>query len=490
MKQREGECQSSLSQLESNTNKIMNDYERKHLEDFFKAIESNLPGYKHSNFSYLALKNGEFFELRQGRLNLVGVPATNPFGHFESANVKAGVFRLEELKINAREFVDSLFSGILRTPRGDLHFPPEQARFHSVFFTPYHTDGISTQRRQMQMNIGGDRRQQIQSTSLDWELKAAPTPFFNLQELCDEYLIGQIKGDFLSVEIVAFNIAAISAESSIDGTRGHLAIDLAEGLQKEKASIGFRIYEKNKVVKRGSLLGAALTWVKVGDIQRGRGELELPTGAALDCAANYAGETQSHRWVFNPKTAQNPYWSVHQTFDNNLEVLQAAFNQTLGRGANARDVEVAVAWLLWMLGFSVSHISGITKTTDAPDLIAATPQGNILVIECTMGILKEDNKLPHLVGRAEKVRQNLSVSGNQHLRVLPVIVTTKTREEVKADLEQAYKLGVYVVTREVLTELTNRTKFFPDSNQLYLQAEEALRRLQNPLQFPNLFPEK
>jgi hypothetical protein len=39
MKQREGECQSSLSKLKSNTNKIMNDYERKHLEDFFKAIE-------------------------------------------------------------------------------------------------------------------------------------------------------------------------------------------------------------------------------------------------------------------------------------------------------------------------------------------------------------------------------------------------------------------------------------------------------------------
>jgi Holliday junction resolvase len=490
MKQREGECQSSLSKLKSNTNKIMNDYERKHLEDFFRAIESNLPGYRYANFSYLALKNGEAFELSQGRLNLQGVPAPNSSRCFQSENVRAGVCLLSELKLTPRGFVDKLFTGVLQTPHGDLLFSPEQERFHSVYFSPFHSEGISTQRRQIQLSISGNRRQNVQSPSLDWELKAAPTPFFNLQELCDEFAIGQIKGDLLSVEILAFNIAAISAESAIDGIKANLAIDLAEGLQREKASIGYRIFEKNKVVKRGTLSGSDLLWVNIDNVQRGRGELELPAGAVLDCVANYASVAQSHRWIFNPKTAQNPYWSVHQTFDNNLEVLQAAFNQTLGRGANSRDVEVAVAWLLWMLGFSVSHISGIAKTTDAPDLIAATPQGNLLVIECTMGILKEDNKLPHLVGRAEKVRQNLSVSGNQHLRVLPVIVTTKTREEVKADLEQAYKLGVYVVTREVLTELTNRTKFFPDSNQLYLQAEEALRRLQNPPQFPNLFGEK
>jgi hypothetical protein len=107
-----------------------------------------------------------------------------------------------------------------------------------------------------------------------------------------------------------------------------------------------------------------------------------------------------------------------------------------------------------------------------------------------MGILKEDNKLPHVVGRSEKIRQSLAVSGNQHLKILPIIVTTKIREEVKADLEQAYKLGVFVVTREVLLELMNQTVFFPDPNKLYLQAEEALQRLQNPPQLPHLFDNK
>ena len=85
--------------------------------------------------------------------------------------------------------------------------------------------------------------------------------------------------------------------------------------------------------------------------------------------------------------------------------------------------------------------------------------------------------------RAEKVRQSLAASGNQHFKVLPVIVTTKTREEVRAESEQAYKLGVLVVTREVFGELITRSLLFPDANRLYAQAKETLRRLQDPSPF-------
>src|SRR5439155_16879308 len=48
-------------------------------------------------------------------------------------------------------------------------------------------------------------------------------------------------------------------------------------------------------------------------------------------------------------------------------------------------------WLLWLLGFSATRIGGTGKMSDAPDLIAATPMGNLVVIECTTGILKEDS---------------------------------------------------------------------------------------------------
>jgi Holliday junction resolvase len=465
----------------------MSGYEHKYADDFLKAIELNLSGYRHSSFSYLAIRNGDSFELRQGRLSLGGFPQKTPFGHFESKNIKAGIFKLEELKLTERSFIETLFSGRLQTPKGDFLFPPEKEKSYSVYYARFHPNGMINQCRQRQLIISGSRSSNIQTIELDWELKAAPIPFFDLQELCNEYFVGQFKLDSLSVEVVAYNVAVISAESSIDKTKAKLAIDLVEGLQSEKASIGYRVFEMNKVAKRGLLSGSALTWNNIDGVQRGEAQLEVSIGAVFECVANYNEEAQSYRPVFDPKTAQNPLFLVHQTFDKNLEILQASLAQAQGRGANARDVEVAIAWLLWMLGFSVSYISGISKTTDAPDLIAATTQGNILVVECTMGILKEDNKLPHLVSRAEKIRNSLEISGYQSLRVLPIIVTTKPREEIKADLEQAYKLGVFVVTRETLAELLEQTKLIPDASRLYAQAEEKLKSFQNPAQFQSIF---
>lgn len=374
----------------------MNDYERQNLEDFFKSIEVNLPGYQHAHFSYLALKRGDAFELTQGKLQLQGVPVPIASGCFQSENIKAGIFRLSELNLSPRGFVDSLLLGKLQTPHGELLFPSEQARSHSIHFNSHHMDGISAQRRQIHLHISGDRRQRIESLALDWELKAAPTPFFNVQEVCDEFIVGQLRGDSVSVEVIAFNIAVIANESSIEGTKAKLVLVLANGLVPEKATIGYRVFERNRVAKRGHLAGLKLEWSKVSGVQRGVGEIEVPAGAVIDCVANYAGVAQSHYWLADPKTAQNPFRSVHQAFDNNLEVLQELIAKSQTRGANARDLEIAISWLLWLLGFSTTHIGGTAKTSDAPDLIASTPGGDLVIIECTTGILKEDSKLSHL----------------------------------------------------------------------------------------------
>ena len=99
------------------------------------------------------------------------------------------------------------------------------------------------------------------------------------------------------------------------------------------------------------------------------------------------------------------------------------------------------------------------------------------MVECPTGILKENNKLPLLVARTEQIRKGLLTSGNQHIRVLPVLATTKTRDEVRAELDQAHSLGVLVVTKENILTLIERTIIFPDANKLYAEAEESLRRL-------------
>jgi hypothetical protein len=43
-----------------------NDYDHKILDEFFASIEPMLAGYKRACFSYVAVKQGEAFELSQG----------------------------------------------------------------------------------------------------------------------------------------------------------------------------------------------------------------------------------------------------------------------------------------------------------------------------------------------------------------------------------------------------------------------------------------
>src|SRR5262249_33622493 len=51
------------------------------------------------------------------------------------------------------------------------------------------------------------------------------------------------------------------------------------------------------------------------------------------------------------------------------------------------------------------------------------PEGGFCPYECTTGLLKADDKVSLLIDRAERVRQGVVASNNQHLRVLPVIIS-------------------------------------------------------------------
>lgn len=73
------------------------------------------------------------------------------------------------------------------------------------------------------------------------------------------------------------------------------------------------------------------------------------------------------------------------------------------------------------------------------------------------------------------VRDLLTNANMKQLRVLPVIVTAMTREQVEADAGPAADLGILVVTREDLDEVQNELIRFPDANSLF---ERGLRAVQ------------
>jgi hypothetical protein len=321
--------------------------------------------------------------------------------------------------------------------------------------------------------LGADVDHSTPTVVYDWEVRAAPEPYDGIQELIGEYQTGFPRNDRIVMEFVAPNVAAFDLSSSISGTKARLNALLTTNGNPELFELGYRILSQNKVHARGTIAGRAFTWTDTEEIRRGTTELDVPNAAVIQGIARYCDIAEHHGWAVDPSTVQNPKRAVYETFDKNLEFLTEVIHRE-GRG-RARDLEAVVGWLLWMLGYSPANLGGTERTQDAADLLVSTPSGQIAIVEVTTGLLKAENKLSILHDRAQAVRRSLDNSNNRHIRILPIIVTSKTREEIQPDLEQAERWGILVLAREELDNLTTTTLVYPNAEQLYEQAERTVR---------------
>lgn len=319
-------------------------------------------------------------------------------------------------------------------------------------------------------------------------LKAAAVPFDSLNELSVEYGLGAAPTTSTMLEVVALAAAEVSVLSNVKDGKATLGLWLAGSLDQSKARLGYRVIDKGVVVNRGSVEGDKLKWEeKSGDIV-GQLSLEVPLGAVVHCIASYAGHAHNLRWFADPKTYQNARAAVLSSVDQTGKLLRGYLLPELPpRGKAADDFESALAWVLWTLGFAPVSFGMNAKTRDAFDILAASPRGDFIVVECTLGLLRAESKLSKLSAREASLRKMLATSGLQHLRVLPIIVTAMTKEEVKADLNAAAETGVLVLTREDLEAVFDSDRLrFANADQLF---ERALQRLaeSQTMQQPPLF---
>ncbi len=72
------------------------------------------------------------------------------------------------------------------------------------------------------------------------------------------------------------------------------------------------------------------------------------------------------------------------------------------------------------------------------------------------------------------IRRRLAACNQGHVHVLPVIVTSLRREEVRADVEGAERQGVLIVTAEGLKDGIEKSRFLPSAERIYTDAEERV----------------
>lgn len=445
------------------------------LQDFEAAI-AGFPSTMMASLTYIARTAEPHSHIVKARINFHGASTELVPKLFVSDQVVAATFALADLGLTPGDVIKDALEGKVITPQGEFAFLPQVNGGFAATFIPLHPEVLAQQTRTGVLQIRGtDQADHWQNSLLDWSLRSAIAPYDNLNELSIDFGIGAIIERSTIIEAVAGNIVAMDLSNEVIGETAKIGLLATKGLDRSQISIGYRVLDKNDVVARETIVGDDLEWIEEETRDVGSIKISVPLASLVNCYARYQGVTYHSGFVVDPSLAQNPRRSAYERFDPELKDLTELL--TTKDKKRSRDLESAVACLLWMLGFNTCHLGGTKVLQEGPDIVGMTPDGHFVVVECTTDMLKADSKMPKLLARTVAVRDQLAKSGHTHLRVLPVMVTTLTRDEIASETGDATSNGVFVIARDDFQEAIVRTLIPPHADRLFVEAEQSLQGL-------------
>jgi len=462
----------------------LNDQQKQEFSSFKKFLTLWRGAYQCAVISYVGVKTAQGPRLLFGRVMLepsrMGITVTK--FKFETEHVIAArsvanatwsdiTSFLERVKTGGIPRIDS--TAILECGRG---------RNLSVFFAPIHHPLITEGPRLPCLLIRGISKhdlliQATDSRQLDWELKASDIPFDNLDELsihCGLPALTQM-GDSTVLEVVARSPGWIGDRSTIMNGEARIECRFASALDIGKIRVGYKVFQKDfVVVDRASVSGSTLEWQQENDFKIGICRVSVGDAPLLQAFLSYAGVSLHQWWVRDPQKDLNPRYAVHQVFDEDMKLLKMMLLKPESDKSDA--FEGAVSTLCNLLGFSVVSYGRMPKLQEGPDIIAVTPAGKIVVIECTLGLPNKKDKLAKLVQRTTVVKEKLTAAGYGDLQIQAAIVTPLSRNEVVADLEDASKHNIAVICKEDIERLLSRVDLPPNPENLFQELRRMVQR--------------
>lgn len=459
----------------------MNNHYAKEFDDFETLLSKWKGAYVCAVHSYVGLQTKEGPRLLYGRVLLepscVGISQTS--FNFQTQHVFAG--RLVKM-IGADDVVQIIAkakAGQMESLDKALALDTEPASGFSAYcaaiYHPFISEGprlpsllVQGKSKHNLMMVANDARQ------LDWEMKAAKVPFDSLDELlghCGLPALGQA-GDSTTLEIVAKSPVAIGADSTIRNEEAVIACRVARALDVGKLRLGYRIVQKDQQVDRRSVTGEAFQWQDENDLKIGTHRFSVGQASFLQAFLSYDDVAFHQWWIADPTKHLNPRHAVHEVFDQDLKLLRKMLLEP--ETDKPYVFEGAVSTLLFLLGFSVANYGRIPKLQKGPDIVAITPLGHVGIIECTVGLLNENDKLAKLVQRTKLMKQGLVGAGYGALQLQSVLITPLSRNEVAAELAIAGQQEISVVCKENIEVMLNQVRLPPNADKMFQDAKRLI----------------
>lgn len=403
----------------------------------------------HASLGYCALHRDDHWFLYSARLRLDSGLTPTP-ASFRTSTVIAGRMPINTRGRPLRKVIEELL-GKIAVPEASVQFQAEDNGSYSAYAVPHHRSAGERSALATLKIRGGRTWEKVDREEIGWRLRGSEIAFESLAELCAVCDAGDEPG---SLEIVAAPVIRILSTSAAKQNKATVMLSCSGELDIDPCRLSYRVILGSTVVHRDSVARKRLNWRFEDNIYVATHDIDIPEGALIDCAVSYQGETHHQAWITDRSAVGNPRRATFEPIDTELLAMQSMLRDEDDK--NGRGFEVAVAWLFWMLGFNPAHLRNSKQHEDAPDILVEC-EGGFVVVECTIGQLKAD-KRSNLRARCVNVEKSLTASGNRDALVLPVLVTRFSHEQVTADLEDAAKAGLHVLTRDDLLALMERTR--------------------------------
>lgn len=438
-----------------------------HLAEFFSDIEPWYLAYvKSSTFGYVAAIENDTLVLRTGRLMLDAFAPPGGMQHLRSKSIVGGRLDLASLGLEPQEFLRKLAAEGVEIDEGRLSLPPEGDAYSSYYVRVEQQGAEPTEYRVATVTLTGRRHvNAISEHLLDWELRAASPPFDSVQELASHFGAGTVRHDVCLIDITAMPVVKVDETSSIEKGAAQIRLRLPSALPREGLSLGYRVLASDRVEKRDVVSAGEFVWSASDGDSIAAIDLQIGSSVGIQCLARYAGVCHHRRRLDDLVDTPNSVRQVYGLFDPELGHLDSFLRQD--KKLDQAAFEAGVSFLLSMHGFQVVAIGGTPRTAEAPDLVAWAPSGDLLVVECTTGLLKTQDKMAKLAARASQIRSYLASHDRSVGRVLSLEVTSLRSDAVVAEREAALKQGTAVFAQEELLELLQQTANHPDPDGLF-----------------------
>jgi hypothetical protein len=251
------------------------------------------------------------------------------------------------------------------------------------------------------------------------ELRASDTPYLSLSELMLE--LGLSNSESCKIEILTESPAKILPSSIIQNKKATISVATPINLEEKNLKVSYKLFYPNRV-ERG-VLTSNIKWQNEShEVKTMKVHLNVDECVTMHVFASINGMCVEDMYIIDPTVSNNPRAVILEVFDNRFGMLN---RYLAGEGERkASNFERSIGDLLTTLGFSVWDIGDNRYGSNRPDIVAITPNNNVIVIDCTLEQPNQGDKLSKLEERTQSIKRALKEQYLGHTtEVLPVLIT-------------------------------------------------------------------